>query len=62
MPTKDLAAYLAGGRCRLTEEFAKVPIVSGTLDESNVRGLDLCNAAVLDTTGTLVWAPTQVAY
>lgn len=57
---QEMAAYLAGGRYAMKQSFEQTPIISITLDESNVRGLELCNAGVVAVDGTLVWAPTQV--
>ena len=57
---QELAAYLADERHAVHRNFSQVPAASITSDTSNVRGLELCDAAICDVGNDLVWAPTPV--
>lgn len=56
---ETLAAYVAGGRHHIGRFFLETPMVSMTIDESNVRSLELCNSAIITGDNVGFWSPPQ---
>ena len=54
-----LAGYMYAARNVVAEQFQTVPHISITLDESNVRGLQLCLGAAVLPSNHAIWCPPQ---
>jgi hypothetical protein len=58
---ETLVNYVAAARAAVARSWERTPIISMTTDDSNVRGMELNNSAVVLPNNIAVWMPPQVA-